>query len=275
MLSGLKTKQLFDRYTIKALLIKNFGIISIVVILDNNRLNLIMNIYFIPEILGETAFLDESESGHAIRVMRLGKGDQILVTDGKGSWFDGVISVPHPKKCEVTLSRSDRIPENRNYHLTLAVAPTKNSDRMEWFTEKATEIGIDRVIPMICRFSERKNLNRERLVKIAVSAMKQSLKATLPGIDEMVGFREVISMPFEGRKLIAHCYPGEKPTLFRTVQPGEKVMVMIGPEGDFSPEEVEAAIKAGFQEVSLGNFRLRTETAALVACHTVAIVNQD
>lgn len=234
-----------------------------------------MNIYYIPEVMGDTAQLDETESGHAIRVMRLVKGDQILVTDGKGTWYDGVISVPHPKRCEVTLTRSDRTPDNRNYFLAIAVAPTKNSDRMEWFTEKATEIGIDRIIPIRCRFSERKNINRERLEKIAVSAMKQSLKASLPGIDDLTGFSDLISMPFEGRKLIAHCYPGEKPNLFRTVQPGENVLILIGPEGDFSPDEVDSAINAGFQEVSLGDSRLRTETAALVACHTVALANQD
>jgi 16S rRNA (uracil1498-N3)-methyltransferase len=233
-----------------------------------------MNIYYIPDVVGDTARLDETESGHAIRVMRLVKGDQILVTDGKGTWYDGIISVPHPKRCEVVLTPSDRNPENRNYQLTLAVAPTKNSDRLEWFVEKATEIGIDRIIPIRCRFSERKSINRERLEKIAVSAMKQSLKANLPAIVEIAGFSELISMPFDGRKLIAHCYPGEKANLFRTVQPGEKVLVLIGPEGDFSPDEVEAAIEAGFQEVSLGDFRLRTETAALVACHTVALVNQ-
>ena len=233
-----------------------------------------MNVFYIPDINGDTVQLDEAESAHAIRVMRLGTGDVLRITDGKGTWYTGVITTAHPKKCVVEITAAEPEQSDRHFSLTLVVAPTKNSDRTEWFVEKATEIGIDRIIPISCRFSERKHLNIQRLEKIAVSAMKQSLKAWLPEIREMISFEQILKLPFGGRKLIAHCYPGEKPHLFHSVRPGEDVLILIGPEGDFSQEEVASALAAGFTEVTLGSARLRTETAALAACHTVVLANQ-
>jgi 16S rRNA (uracil1498-N3)-methyltransferase len=233
-----------------------------------------MNVFYAAEIEGDTAFLGEVESGHAIRVLRMNKGDEAIITDGKGGWFTGMIENTHLKKCTIRIISSQYNFEKRNYWLTMAVAPTKNSDRMEWFLEKATEIGIDHFVPIKCSFGERKNINLARLEKIALSAMKQSLKAWLPEISEMVSFGDFIAQPFKGKKLIAHCYPGQKPHLKNVVNPGENVLVLIGPEGDFSIEEVKLAVENGFQEISLGQSRLRTETAALVACHTVALVNE-
>jgi 16S rRNA (uracil1498-N3)-methyltransferase len=233
-----------------------------------------MNVFYTAEINGDTAYLDEVESGHAIRVLRMKEGDEAIVADGKGGWLTGMIENAHPKKCTIRIILSQYNFEKRNYRLTMAVAPTKNSERMEWFLEKATEIGIDQFIPIRCSFGERKNINLARLEKIALSAMKQSLKAWLPEISEMVSFEDFIAKPFEGKKLIAHCYPGQKPHLKNVVQSGGNVLVLIGPEGDFSPDEIKLAIENGFHEISLGQSRLRTETAALVACHTVALINE-
>jgi 16S rRNA (uracil1498-N3)-methyltransferase len=234
-----------------------------------------MNVFYATEIEGDTAFLDEVESGHAVRVLRMKEGDEAIVADGKGGWFAGMIENAHPKKCTIRIISSQYNFEKRNYRLTMAVAPTKSSDRIEWFLEKATEIGIDHFVPIRCSFGERKNINLARLEKIALSAMKQSLKAWLPEISEMVSFGDFIAQPFKGKKLIAHCYPGQKPHLRSVVNPGENVLVLIGPEGDFSSEEVKLALENGFQEISLGQSRLRTETAALVACTAVAIINES
>ena len=159
-------------------------------------------------------------------------------------------------------------------HLHIAMAPTKNMDRTEWFAEKATEIGFDELTFLNCRFSERKVIKTERIEKILISAVKQSLKATLPILNEMIDFNKFMNKDFKGQKFIAHCYEGEKPLLKDVLHKGEDALVLIGPEGDFSPEEVEKAIAKGFTPVSLGKSRLRTETAALVACHTLNLLNQ-
>lgn len=233
-----------------------------------------MNVFYATDFEGDIAFLDEVESGHAIRVLRMNKGDKVIVTDGKGGWYNGIIESSHFKKCSIRIISAQFNFEKRNYKLTMAVAPTKNSERIEWFLEKATEIGIDHFVPLRCSFSERKNINLIRLEKIALSAMKQSLKAWLPEISEMVSFEDFIVQPFEGEKLIAHCYNGQKPHLKNVIDPGENVLVLIGPEGDFSPEEVKLAVDNGFQEISLGQSRLRTETASLVACTAVAFINE-
>ncbi len=232
-----------------------------------------MNIFYLPEIDPAGATLSEEESGHAIRVLRLKEHDPVTLVNGKGILFEAEISVAHPKKCQLRIIRFWEEYEKRSYTIHLAVAPTKNQDRMEWLVEKATEIGLDEFTPLLCRFSERKQIQHNRLEKIAVAAMKQSLKAYLPGIREMIAFEQFISHPFPGQKFIAHCYPGDKPFLKDLVDRDENVLVLIGPEGDFSPEEVTLAIAAGFHEVSLGRSRLRTETAALAACHTVALCN--
>ena len=159
-------------------------------------------------------------------------------------------------------------------HLHIAMAPTKNMDRTEWFAEKATEIGIDELTFLNCRFSERRVIKTERISKILIAAIKQSLKARLPRLNEMTDFNRFIAQPFKGQKFIAHCHEGEKPLLKEVLQRGEDALVLIGPEGDFSEEEVQQAVAQGFQPISLGPSRLRTETAALVACHLMNLTNQ-
>lgn len=232
-----------------------------------------MQIFYTPDI-ALRAELPEEEAGHCIRVLRLTEGDEILLTDGKGMFYKAAISRAHPKHCEVDILESWQQPALWNFHLHIAVAPTKNMDRMEWFAEKATEIGIDAITCLNCRFSERKEVKPARLEKILVSAMKQSQKATLPVLTGMTDFRTFVTQPFDGRKFIAHCEEGDKKLLKQLYQPGENALVLIGPEGDFSPEEIELALKNGFLPISLGESRLRTETAALVACHTIHVLNQ-
>lgn len=232
-----------------------------------------MQIFYTPDI-ALRAELPEEEAGHCIRVLRLTEGDKILLTDGKGMFYKAAISRAHPKHCEVDILESWQQPALWNFQLHIAVAPTKNMDRMEWFAEKATEIGIDAITCLNCRFSERKEVKPARLEKILVSAMKQSQKATLPVLTGMTDFRTFVTQPFDGRKFIAHCEEGDKKLLKQLYQPGENALVLIGPEGDFSPEEIELALKNGFLPISLGESRLRTETAALVACHTIHVLNQ-
>lgn len=232
-----------------------------------------MQIFYTPDIAVNPE-LPEEEAGHCIRVLRLGEGDEMLLTDGKGCFYKAAITRAHPKHCEVAILESWEQPALWNFNLHIAVAPTKNMDRMEWFVEKATEIGLNAVTCLNCRFSERREIKPARLEKILVSAMKQSQKATLPRLSGMTDFKAFVSIPFEGRKFIAHCEEGEKPLLKHTYRPGENALILIGPEGDFSPEEISLAVKLGFEPISLGESRLRTETAALAACHTIHILNQ-
>lgn len=232
-----------------------------------------MQIFYTPDIAVNPE-LPEEEAGHCIRVLRLAEGAEILLTDGQGAFYKAAISRAHPKHCEVTILERWMQPALWNFRLHIAVAPTKNMDRMEWFAEKATEIGIDEITCLNCRFSERKEVKPARLEKILVSAMKQSQKATLPRLNGMTDFKKFVTQPFEGRKFIAHCEEGEKPLLKSIYHPGENALILIGPEGDFSPEEIALARAQGFEAISLGESRLRTETAALVACHTIHVLNQ-
>lgn len=209
-----------------------------------------------------------------MRVLRLQKGDRLHITDGKGTLYEAVVEESHPKRCTIRIVEEFAEWEKRHYKLTVAVAPTKNIDRIEWFVEKATECGIDRIVPILCDHSERKVVKQERLDKIAISAMKQSLKAYLPQIDTLTPVRQFIAEAPQGVRLIAHCEEDMERIFFgEMVHKGEDVVVLIGPEGDFSREEIEAARKAGFREVTLGDARLRTETAALAATMFTAFVN--
>ena len=232
-----------------------------------------MHVFYMPDIQ-EKQELPEEEAGHCLRVLRLSQGDEIMLTDGKGSFYKAVITTTSGKRC--LFSIQETLPWQKTWTacLHIAMAPTKNMDRNEWFAEKATEIGFDELTFLNCRFSERKVIKTERIEKILVSAMKQSLKASLPVLNGMTDFMEFISKDFVGQKFIAHCYEGEKQPLQSVLRKGEDALVLVGPEGDFSPEEVEAALAHGFVPVSLGKSRLRTETAALVACHTMNLMNQ-
>ena len=231
-----------------------------------------MHRFFAPEI-EETLTLPEVKSQHAVRVLRLKEGDEVEVVDGKGGLYLCRISLAHNKKCGVEIVERITSEPHWGSEIVLCVAPTKNLDRIEWMAEKCTEMGVNRLIPVKCRYSERKELKTERLHKILVSAMKQSLKVTLPELDELTPVMDVINMPFEGQKFICYCDDEvERKNFVKEYNPKEPVLVLVGPEGDFSREEVDAALANGFVAVTLGESRLRTETAAVAvcfACHTV------
>lgn len=232
-----------------------------------------MHVFYTPDIQNR-AELPEEEAAHAVRVLRLQAGDEVTLTDGKGNFYRAEISVASNKRCLVNILETQPQEPLWQGHLHIAMAPTKNMDRTEWFAEKATEIGFDELTFLNCRFSERKVIKTERIQKILVSAIKQSLKARLPLLNEMTDFDKFVRQPFNGQKFIAHCYEGEKPLLRDVSKRGQDALVLIGPEGDFSEEEVKLAIEQGFQPISLGRSRLRTETAALVACHILNLQNQ-
>jgi 16S rRNA (uracil1498-N3)-methyltransferase len=232
-----------------------------------------MDLFFAPDILTNHS-LPEAESQHCIRVLRRQKGDLIRITDGKGCFFNALIEETDAKRCPVEIIETIHQPPLWKGRIEIAVAPTKNKERIEWFVEKATEIGIDKMIFLRTRFSERKEIKTERLNHILVSAMKQSEKAVLPELQEITNFESFVKQNFDGKKLIAHCYEGEKKYLSKSIEKEENVLILIGPEGDFSEEEIVWAVANGFRPVTLGKSRLRTETAALVACQTVHIVRQ-
>jgi 16S rRNA (uracil1498-N3)-methyltransferase len=201
------------------------------------------------------------------------EGDTLTVTDGEGFFYECMLVEAHPKHCSVSIQHRTEIAKNRNFHLHAAFAPTKQMERNEWFVEKAVEIGIDHFTPLLSSYSERRELKKDRLEKIAISAMKQSLQAFLPVIDELTPFADIISLPFNGRKFIAHCHDLPKTSLAKSYKKGENALILIGPEGDFSEEEIHSAMANGFEPVSLGETRLRTETACLVATHTIHVIN--
>lgn len=230
--------------------------------------------FFAPDI-NSSSVLPESESAHAVRVLRMQPGDEMIVVDGSGSRCKCRLADAHPKRATVEILSVEKIEPYWRGAITVAVAPTKHMDRMEWMTEKLTEIGVDRIVPLLCRYSERKEIKTERLVKTAVSAMKQSLKASLPEVGEMVSIKRFIETDKSDLRYIAYCSPEiPRRLLSRLYIPGKSVTILIGPEGDFSSEEIKAALDAGYQPVSLGDARLRTETAAIVACDTIQIINQ-
>ena len=232
-----------------------------------------MHVFYTPDI-ATSCEMPEEEAGHCLRVLRLSTGDEVTLTDGKGNFYKAVISAATNKRCQLKVVET--IPQEKGWTgwLHVAMAPTKNMDRTEWFAEKATEIGFDELTFLNCRYSERKVIKTERIEKILVSAIKQSLKANKPVLNEMTDFSKFIAQDFKGQKFICHCYEGEKKLLKEAIAPGEDALILIGPEGDFSEEEVAKAIEAGFQPVSLGKSRLRTETASLVAMHTLNLFNQ-
>ena len=232
-----------------------------------------MALFYVPDI-ARTWELSEEEAAHALRVLRLSVGCELEVTDGRGNLYRTAIASIAGKHCYVEPCEPTERPKNWRGCVHIAIAPTKNMDRIEWFAEKATEIGLDAVTFLNCRFSERKVIKPERVERIVVSAMKQSLKFCKPVVEEMVDFKKFIAAERSGAKFIAHCYDSERVLLKDVLTPGEDATVLIGPEGDFSPEEVELAVKAGYRPVSLGSSRLRTETAALVACHTFILKNE-
>lgn len=236
-----------------------------------------MQLFYAPDIAPPLHTLAEEESKHCVRVLRLGRGDDIHITDGRGNLFCCRITDDDPRRCTVQVTSVEREYEKLPYALTMAVAPTKNADRFEWFLEKATEVGVTSIIPLDAAHSERRIFKPERGEKVITAAMKQSLKAFRPLLHPLTPFREAVTAPFDGRKFIAHCDAARSPagkTYFpSTLRRGEAALVLIGPEGDFSPEEIDLALANGFEEITLGRQRLRTETAALAAVVMAAVVN--
>ena len=218
---------------------------------------------------------DKSESKHIIKVLRKSEGDQLSITNGKGDFFKIIILTANPKKCigeVINIKSVDQLP----YNLHLAVAPTKLNDRYEWFLEKATEIGITEITPIICDHSERKIINLDRFEKKIQSAMKQSLKSYLPKLNKATTFKNFLISQENNtqQKLIAHCEETRKKTLKSVLKKRGDTTILIGPEGDFSSNEINKSIRIGFAPISLGKSRLRTETAAIVACQSVAFINE-
>ena len=232
-----------------------------------------MHLFYTPELLGEYYTLNEQESKHCIKVLRLKAGDHIQLTDGKGNLFKAELISDNTRRCEVRIVETLKDFGKRDYRIHLAVAPTKNLNRYEWFLEKATEIGIDDITPLFCRRSERRMVRNDRLEKIITAAVKQSIKAYHPVLHKPQSFKDFIKNDLYGEKYIAYIEEGDHPSLKSLYTSGKDAVVLIGPEGDFSPDEVQMAQDNGFVTVSLGNSRLRTETAAVVACHTVSLLN--
>ena len=235
-----------------------------------------MHRFYCPDI-ADTLTLGEEDSKHCVKVLRMDAGDTIEVVDGNGTLYTCRITMAHPKRCAVEVVEQVEQPPHWGCRIVLGIAPTKNLDRIEWLVEKCVEMGVDRIIPLRCHNSERTVLKTERLKKIMVSAMKQSLKATLPVLDELTPVEQVIAQSTEGVRCIAYCdamLPREqRQTLASAYRPGSDVLMLIGPEGDFSPEEVQAACNAGFVPVTLGESRLRTETAGMMAVAWIHALN--
>ncbi|MBR5133758.1 MAG: 16S rRNA (uracil(1498)-N(3))-methyltransferase [Alistipes sp.] len=235
-----------------------------------------MQLFYAPEITLPLYTLSEEESKHCVRVLRMEPGDELHITDGRGTMHRCKVVDANAKRCVVEVVESQYEYQKMDYELTVAIAPTKIIDRFEWFLEKSTEVGISEIYPIECDHSERRQLKLDREQKVVTSAVKQSLKAYHPVLHPLTDVRDVITMPFEGAKFIAHCNSelGEREYLGRLLKKGEKTLILIGPEGDFSPEEITFALQNGFKAISLGRERLRTETAAVVATVVTSTINK-
>lgn len=235
-----------------------------------------MHLFYTPDIdaAASNYYLTEEESKHCIKVLRLAIGDQIGLIDGRGNFYTAAIADPHPKRTGLEIISVQSDFNKRNHYLHIAIAPTKNIERLEWFLEKATEIGIDEISLMICQRSERKEAKVDRLAKIITSAIKQSVKAYHPVLNEPLTFAKLVKTSFVGQKFIAHCGQGERVALKDHIKPFGRYLVLIGPEGDFTPMEVTEALNNDFKAISLGESRLRTETAALAACFELNFLNR-
>lgn len=232
-----------------------------------------MHIFYTTNINSNICLLPETESRHCIKVLRLQAGDIINIIDGKGGFFKAEITLAHPKHTEAKIIEKIKNFAKRKSELHIAIAPTKNITRYETFIEKSVEIGIEEITPIFCRFSERKVIKNERLEKVILSAAKQSKKAFLAKLNNAIKFNQFIKQPFEGQKYIAHCYDTHKKELKNILQKNTKALILIGPEGDFSKEEVALAENNGFISVNISNSRLRTETAGIIASAIFDFVN--
>ncbi|RYF11765.1 MAG: 16S rRNA (uracil(1498)-N(3))-methyltransferase [Flavobacteriales bacterium] len=233
-----------------------------------------MHIFYTPDIANDTYTLNEEESKHCSRVLRLNVGDVVHLIDGVGGLYEAELTNISKKNVQLRVINKQSDFGKRNHYLHIAIAPTKNIDRLEWFLEKATEIGIDEITPIICDRSERKVVKDERLEKVVTSAVKQSLTAYHPKVNPAINFDQFLKLPINANKLMAHCMEGEKHFINQQLKQAEPCLLLIGPEGDFSPAELELALQNGYKPVTLGNTRLRTETAALAGCFEVNFLNR-
>lgn len=233
-----------------------------------------MILFYTNDIDGNIARLDPEQARHCVQVLRRKEGDAISFVDGEGGFYEGLIHETGKKKCIIQIIKTQQGFNRRSFKLHIAIAPTKNINRLEWFLEKATEIGIDEITPIICHHSERRKLRIDRLQKILIAAMKQSLKAYLPILHEPITFKQFIQLPRNtSLKYIAQ--GAENAALKDNYVAKNDVLLLIGPEGDFSKEEIALAYKNGFAGIHLGKSRLRTETAGIVACHTLNLLNEE
>ncbi|SUJ04921.1 Ribosomal RNA small subunit methyltransferase E [Sphingobacterium spiritivorum] len=237
-----------------------------------------MHLFYTPEIEPHFAnfILTEEESKHAIRVLRLANRDQVHLIDGRGGFYRAEIIDAHPKRTTLQIIEIQEAFQKPSYHLHMAVAPTKNIERFEWFLEKATEVGVQEITPVISEHSERKEVKPDRLNKVIVAAMKQSYKAYMPKLNPAITLTNFLKQQeqISAQKAIAHCVDSEKQYLGQVFTPQQDYVILIGPEGDFSTEEISKTISSGFVPISLGEARLRTETAALTSCVEVVLLNR-
>lgn len=234
-----------------------------------------MQIFYAPDISGNSYTLDETESKHVIRVLRMTAGMEVKLIDGNGNLFTGRIDKPDPKKCTIGIIGKISDFESRDYYLHIAISPLKNPERFEWFIEKSVEIGIDEITPLLCRFTEKTGVKYERINNLIISAMKQSLKARRTILNEACNFNDFINSEHKGTCMIAHCNNSQERKRIQDVcTKNDKAVILIGPEGDFGRDEIGTAEARGFVPVHLGKSRLRTETAGVVACHSVYFINQ-
>lgn len=233
-----------------------------------------MHIFYCENINQETIFLDETESKHAAQVLRLRNNDAVAVIDGKGKFCNATIINSNSKKCELKIENCKADFQKRSYHLHIAIAPTKQMERFEWFIEKAVELGVDEITPLICHDSVRTHLRMDRLQKVILSAVKQSVQAYIPQINEAVALDKFIAKTTGSLKLMAHCAGSNKKSIQEIVSENQNTMILIGPEGDFTSNEISLALQHNFTPVSLGKSRLRTETAGVYACSVMRSINE-
>jgi 16S rRNA (uracil1498-N3)-methyltransferase len=231
-----------------------------------------MQLFYSPDAL-YGPYLPKDESHHCVKVLRHSEGDTIHIIDGKGNFIEAKILFANPKACQFEIININKKTVDRNYNIHIAIAPTKNSSRLEWFAEKATEIEVDMITPVICNRSERRKLNIGRLEKVLVSAMKQSLKAVLPVLNQPVVLKQFLQNDFGSTKKLLAIQSASLP-VHKTIKKNDNVVILIGPEGDFTDEEINLARQNGWIPISLGRHRLRTETAGIVACQNVHFFNE-
>lgn len=242
---------------------------------DLSKFQVKMQIFYTPGITSPVHYLDESESRHCIRVLRMKKGDPVTMVDGKGNLYEGIINNPDQRQCEIRVTNIINNYGKRNYRLHIAISPLKNQDRFEWFVEKSVEAGIDEITPLFCKNTEKQGIKSDRINKIINSAMKQSLKAFRPELHKPAEFCDFIGSCSGGIKMIAHCNnETERNSIMSVYRKGEDAIILIGPEGDFTEEETGIALAGGFLPVHLGSSRFRTETAGVAACLAVYFLNQ-